>query len=163
MRRAPLVLLVLAAGCGGGGAAGPRVPTIAFTPPAREPASCSSHMRSRARAHVELFRRGNIVVVPAGIGIRGGTRDGAYVRGRCRAALWTEEPTGLVQMARPSTLRTLFATWRRPLPRGAKAWLDGRPWRGPLARLPLRDGAQVVVQEGLPLAPVHAAYTFPPT
>ena len=162
MRRAPLVLLVLAAGCGGGGA-GPRVPTVAFTPPAREPASCSTDSRSHARAHVELFRRGNIVVVPAGIGIRGGRREGAYVRGRCRAALWTEEPTGLVQMARPSTLGALFATWRRPLPRGARAWLDGRPWRGPLARLPLRDGAQVVVQEGLPLAPVHAAYTFPPT
>jgi hypothetical protein len=28
--------------------------------------------------------------------------------------------------------------------------------------LPLRDRAQVVVQQGLPLAPVHAAYTFPP-
>ena len=161
MRPALLVPLVLAAGCGSG-AATPRVPTIAFTPPAREPLSCSTAPRARARAHVELFRRGNIVVVPAGIGIRGGTRDGAYVRGRCRAALWTEEPTGLVLMARPAKLGALFATWRRRLPGGARAWLDGRPWRGPLARLPLRDGAQVVVQEGLPLAPVHAAYTFPP-
>jgi hypothetical protein len=116
----------------------------------------------RARAHVELFRRGDIVVVPAGIGIRGGRREGAYVRGRCRATVWTEEPTGLVLMARPATLGALFATWRRALPRGARAWLDGRPWRASLARLPLRDGAQVVVQEGLPLAPVHAAYTFPP-
>ena len=101
------------------------------------------------------------MVVPAGIGIRDGRRDGAYVHGRCRAALWTEEPTGLVLMARPATLGQLFATWRRPLPR-ARAWLDGRRWRGPLARVPLRDGAQVVVQDGLPLAPVHAAYTFPP-
>jgi len=161
VRRAPLVLLVLAAGCGGGAAA-PRVPTIAFTPPAREPVWCSTTSRARARAHVELFRRGDIVVVPAGIGIRGGRREGAYVRGGCRAALWTEEPTGLVQMARPATLGALFATWRRPLPVRARGWLDGRPWRGPLAQLPLRDGAQVVVQEGLPLAPVHAAYTFPP-
>ena len=59
------------------------------------------------------------------------------------------------------SLGALFATWRRPLPH-ARAWLDGRPWRGPLGRLPLRDGAEVVVQEGLPLAPVHASYTFPP-
>jgi len=110
---------------------------------------------------VELFRRGDIVVVPAGIGIRDGRRVGAYVHGRCRAAVWTEEPTGLVLMARPSTLGALFSTWRRPLPR-ARAWLDGRRWRGSLAQLPLRDGAQVVVQEGLPLAPVHGAYTFPP-
>jgi hypothetical protein len=147
------------AGCGASQTA--HVPTIAHTPPAREPLRCSDDPRARMRAHVELFRRGDIVVVPAGIGIRGGRRDGAYVRGRCRAALWTEEPTGLIQMARPATLGRLFAVWRQPLPRG-RAWLDGRPWRGPLTRLPLRDRAQVVVQEGLPLAPVHAAYTFPP-
>jgi hypothetical protein len=155
--RAALPLVALA-GCGGGAA---RVPTIAHTPAAREPLRCTDGPHARARAHVELFRRGDIVVVPAGIGIRGGARRGAYVHGSCRAALWTEEPTGLVMMARPATLGALFATWRRPLPR-ARGWLDGRPWRGSLARLPLRDGAQVVVQEGLPLAPVHAAYTFPP-
>jgi hypothetical protein len=151
------LLLAAVAGCGGA----QRVPTIAHTPHAHEPLRCTDAPRPRARAHVELFRRGNIVVVPAGIGIRGGRRHGAYVHGRCRAALWTEEPTGLVLMARPTTLGALFATWRRPLPR-ARGWLDGRPWRGPLERLPLRDGAQVVVQEGLPLAPVHSAYTFPP-
>jgi hypothetical protein len=152
------------AGCGDTGTnsdTAARVPTIAHTPPAREPLRCTDSPRARARAHVELFRKGDIVVVPAGIGIRAGVRDGAYVRGRCRAALWTEEPTGLVLMARPATLGALFETWRRPLPR-ARAWLNGRLWRGPLARLPLRDGAQVVVQEGPPLAPVHAAYTFPP-
>jgi hypothetical protein len=159
VRRAVLPLLVLYAGCGGGAA---RVPTIAATPPAREPLHCSTAMRARARAHVELFRRGDIVVVPAGIGIRAGRREGAYVRGRCRAALWTEEPTGLILMAHPATLGALFATWRRPLPRGARAWVDGRPWRGSLGQVPLRDRGQVVVQQGLPLAPVHAAYTFPP-
>jgi hypothetical protein len=160
VRRSGVVpLLLLLAGCGQATSA--RVPTIAHTPPAREPLRCSDAPRARARAHVELFRRGDIVVVPAGIGIRDGRRDGAYVRGRCRAAVWTEEPTGLVLMARPSTLGELFATWRRPLPR-AQAWLNGRRWPGALARLPLRDGAQVVVQAGRPLAPVHAAYTFPP-
>jgi hypothetical protein len=155
-----LPLLLLAAGCGAGDPA--RVPTIAQTPPAREPLRCTDEPRARARAHVELFRNGDIVVVPAGVGIRDGRHDGAYVRGHCRAALWTEEPTGLVMLARPSTLGALFATWRRPLPAGARAWLGGRPWRGPLARLPLHDGAQVVVQQGRPLAPVHAGYTFPP-
>ena len=130
-------------------------------PPAREPLRCTDDVRASARAHVELFLRGDIVVVPAGIGIRDGHRNGAYVSGRCRAAVWTQEPTGLVLMARPSTLGDLFATWGRPLPR-AQAWLNGRRWHGPLAQLPLHDRAQVVVQEGLPLAPVHAAYTFPP-
>ena len=152
-----LACTALAAGCG----AAERVPTIAHTPPAREPLRCTDAPRAHARAHVELFRRGDIVVVPAGIGIQAGRRTGAYVHGPCRAALWTEEPTGLVLMARPATLGALFDTWRRPLPR-ARGWLDGRPWHGPLGQLPLRDGAQVVVQEGLPLAPVHAAYTFPP-
>jgi hypothetical protein len=158
-RSAVVLLLLLLAGCGQ--ATTTRVPTIAHTPQAREPLRCSDAPTARARAHVELFRRGDIVVVPAGIGIRDGRRDGAYVHGRCRAALWTEEPTGLVLMARPATLGQLFATWRRPLPQ-AQAWLDGRRWQGPLARLPLHDRAQVVVQEGRPLAPVHAAYTFPP-
>ena len=137
------------------------MPTIAQTPPAHEPPACTDGLHARARAHVELFLRGDIVVLPAGIGIRGGRRDGAYVRGRCRAPVWTEEPTGLVLMARAATLGQLFDTWRRPLPR-ARAWLNGRRWRAALARLPLHDGAQVVVQEGLPLAPVHSAYTFPP-
>jgi hypothetical protein len=158
-RSIALLCAATAAGCGGGPS--PRVPTIAHTPAARSPASCTVEPPSRARAHVELFRHGDIVVIPAGIGIRGGRRDGAYVHGRCRAALWTEEPTGLVQLARPATLGELFAVWRRPLPR-ARAWLDGRRWRGALARLPLRDRSQVVVQQGLPLAPVHSAYTFPP-
>jgi hypothetical protein len=154
-----LLCAALVAGCGA--RAAPRVPTIAHTPSARPPASCTVEPPSRARAHVELFRRGDIVVVPAGIGIRDGVRDGAYVHGRCRAALWTEEPTGLVELSRPATLGELFSVWRRPLPR-ARGWVDGRRWRGPLARLPLRDRSQVVVQEGLPLAPVHSAYTFPP-
>jgi hypothetical protein len=156
---AVLACAALVTGCGDGEAV--RVPTIAHTPPARAPARCTVDPPSRARAHVELFLQGDIVVVPAGIGIGDGRRDGAYVHGRCRAALWTEEPTGLVHMTGPSTLGRLFAVWGRPLPK-ARAWIDGRPWRGALARLPLRDRAQVVVQEGLPLAPVHSAYTFPP-
>jgi len=158
VRRLAAVALLLVAGCG---QQAERVPTIAQMPPAREPLQCTDSPHTRARAHVELFLRGDIVVVPAGIGIRDGRRDGAYMRGRCRAAVWTEEPTGLVFMSRPSTLGELFATWRRPLPR-ARAWLNGRRWRGPLGRLPLDDAAQIVVQQGLPLAPVHAAYTFPP-
>ena len=47
------------------------------TPPAREPLACTDDLHVRARAHVELFLRGDIVVVPAGIGIRGGRRDGS--------------------------------------------------------------------------------------
>lgn len=160
-RALPAGLACAAAISGCGAAAAPRVPTIAATPPARPPLRCTSDPPTQARAHVELFRDGDIVVVPAGIGIRAGRHTGAYVRGRCRAALWTEEPTGVVHLARPSTLGALFAVWRRPLPH-ARAWVDGRPWHGALARLPLHDRAQVVVQQGPALAPVHAAYTFPP-
>jgi hypothetical protein len=155
---AALACAVLLTGCGSGA---PRVPTIAQTPSAQAPARCTDDPPTHARAHVELFRHGDIVVVPAGIGIRGGVRDGAYVHGHCRAALWTEEPTGVVHLTGPSTLGRLFEIWRRSLPDG-RAWVDGRPWTGPLAGVPLRDRAQVVVQEGLPLAPVHSAYTFAP-
>jgi hypothetical protein len=76
VRRFAVVLLALA-GCGQ--ATGTRVPTIAHIPSAREPLRCSDAPHARARAHVELFLRGDIVVVPAGIGIRNGRRDGAYI------------------------------------------------------------------------------------
>jgi hypothetical protein len=124
-------------------------------------------------AHVELFARGRVVIVPAGIGIAPPrVRDGAYVRGgRCRYPLWTTEPTGLIDAAGPRpTLGRLFAVWGRPLgPRRltgfrgeVRAWVGGRRWPGDPRTIPLTRHAQVVVQAGPPWVVPHARYVFPP-
>lgn len=135
--------------------------------------ACRAGRRRALTAHVELFGRGEVIIVPAGIGVAPPReRDGAYVRGgRCRYPLWTAEPTGLVDMARPGlTLGDLFAVWGRPLSRHrlasfrepVRAWVAGREWRGALAAIPLGEHAQVVVQAGPPWVEPHARYVFPP-
>ncbi len=122
--------------------------------------------------HLELFARGKVMIVPAGIGIAPPfERDGAYVRGgRCRYPLSTTEPTGLIGVTRPGlTLGDLFAVWGRPLGRselvGVRApvtvHLDGRRWTGEPRDVPLRPHAQIVVQAGLPSVEPHASYRFP--
>jgi hypothetical protein len=122
--------------------------------------------------HVELFARGHVVIVPAGIGITPPRRrHGAYViGGRCRYPLWTSEPTGLVHVARPGLrLGDLFAIWGQPLTlrrlarwtAGVTAHVDGVRWRGDPAAIPLRHHAEIVVQAGAPVQRPHAGYLFP--
>jgi hypothetical protein len=124
----------------------------------------------RYGAHLELFARGHIVVVPAGIGVASPRRRGAYVvAGRCSTRLRTREPTGVVEVAPgpTATLGELFDTWGRTLTssqllsfRGpVRAWLDGRPVTGDPRAIRLRRHAQVVVVSGASV-PVHRTYTF---
>ena len=40
-------------------------------------------------------------------------------------------------------------------------FVDGRPWRGPPAAVPLQRHSEIVLEVG-PHVPPHAAYTFPP-
>jgi hypothetical protein len=121
---------------------------------------------------VELFARGHVVIVPAGIGITPPRRrHGAYViGGRCRYPLWTSEPTGLVHVGRPGLrLGDLFAIWGQPLTlgrlarwtAGVTAHVDGVRWRGDPAAIPLRHHAEIVVQAGAPVQRPHAGYLFP--
>jgi hypothetical protein len=133
---------------------------------------CAHGRTTAALAHVELFARGRVIVVPAGIGAAPPRRrDGAYVRSSgCRYALWTEEPTGVVRLAREDLrLGDLFAVWGRQLTRRriagfrgrVRAYVSGRPWRGDPRAIPLRRHAQIVVQVGSPHLPPHASYAFP--
>jgi hypothetical protein len=135
VRRALAIVVGLLAGCGG-------APPVHYV-------------------HVEVFAHGRVVLIPAGLGIDG-RRDGAYVRGHRRGVLFTEEPTGLVGVRRPGlTLADLYAAWGRRLGR-PMVEVDGRPWRGTAADVPLRPHAQIVVQEGYaPIVP-HPTYRFPP-
>jgi hypothetical protein len=140
-------------------------------------AAAISGLRCGARrtgwgAHVELFARGHVVIVAAGIGVAPPReRAGAYVTGgRCRYPLWTSEPTGVVRVARSGlTLGDLFAVWGQPLARGrlgrwrapVVAHVDGIRWRGDPGSIPLRRHVQIVVQAGAPTVSPHPAYSFP--
>jgi hypothetical protein len=133
---------------------------------------CTTARRSVAVAHVELFARGHVVVVPAGLGVAPPRRRaGAYVTGgRCRYPIWTSEPTGLVRLARRElTLGDLFAVWGQPLSRAqmarwrtaVRAHVNGTPWRGDPRWIPLIPHSQVVVQAGPPALRPNARYRFP--
>jgi hypothetical protein len=133
---------------------------------------CTTARRPVAAAHLELFARGHVVIVPAGLGVAPPRRRaGAYVTGgRCRYPIWTSEPTGLVRLARRDlTLGDLFALLGQPLSRGrmarwratVRAHVSGVPWRGDPRSIPLTPHAQVVVQAGPPVLRPNAGYRFP--
>jgi len=116
----------------------------------------------RFGVHLELFAAGKVVIVPAGIGVAPPwRRDGAYVRsGRCSYPVRTREPTGVLEVSRPGlTLADLFAIWGRRLDSFRRGYVDGRRWRGPLAAIPLRRHAEIVLEVG-PFVPPHTSFLF---
>jgi hypothetical protein len=147
----------------------------AFHPPARGPVpgACRSGLGKRSGAHVELFARNRVVLVAAGIGVRGPVMrsGGRITAARCYGDLVTLEPTGvvLVRPGAPATLADLFRAWgqtltaHRLLSFGGRVsvYVDGRPRPGRPATVPLRRHAEIVVEVG-PRVPPHAAYHFPP-
>src|SRR5215217_898348 len=146
-----------------------------FHPRARPPAAgdCSAGpVVGRYRAHVELFGRRRAVVIPAGIGVAPPLRREYHriVGARCRAAARTLDPAGVVHFDRADLrLADLFALWGQPLgPRRmaafrgeVSAFVRGRRVTGDPARIPLRDGAEIVLQVGGYITP-HPSFTFPP-
>lgn len=137
---------------------------------------CGPNQR-RMGIHIELFARGRVVIVPAGIGVAAPfVRDGAYVRPRgCTYPLRTLEPTGVfeVHAGKRLTLGRLFRFWGQPLSatrlvgfrttprRPVRAYIAGKRWRGALSAIPLRRHAQIVLELGK-FIPPHKVYLFPP-
>ena len=122
---------------------------------------CEPRRGARDLAHLEIFVRGRVVLIPRGIG-----------RGRgCDYPLRTTEPTGLVEVERGArrTLGDLFAIWGQPLGRhrvlsfrGAlRAYVGSRQNRGDPRAIELRDHAVVTLEIGRYVRP-HASYVFPP-
>ena len=136
---------------------------------------CGASTR-RFGAHIELFAHNRVVIVPASIGVATPfTRAGAFVRpGGCTYPLRTLQPTGVVQVTagRRLTLSDLFRVWGQPLSRTrlasfrtsarrpVRGYLGGRRWRGPLAAIPLRRHAQIVLELGRFIRP-HRVFLFP--
>jgi hypothetical protein len=187
-----LVALVLG-GCGASATSPPREQAIpaaliaqarpighgaAFHPPARGwvgtgSGACRAPLGRRVGVHVELFAANRVVLVAAGIGVRGPmTRSGGRITGaRCYGDLVTLEPTGVV-LIRPGarlTLAALFRGWGRPLSARrllsftgpVTVFVDGRRRVGPPGDVPLTRHAEIVLEVG-PHVPPHPAYHFPP-
>lgn len=147
----------------------------AFHPPARGalPGACRSPLGRRDGVHVELFAANRVVLVAAGIGVRGPlAHSGGRITGaRCYGNLATLEPTGVV-LIRPGarlTLADLFRAWGRPLSarrllsfRGpVTVFVDGSRRSGAPGAVPLTRHAEIVLEVG-PHVPPHPAYHFPP-
>lgn len=122
------------------------------------------------RVHLELFAGGRVVIIPAAVGLRGARVVlGRVTRARCRARLWTTDPTGVVSFEQGATLGDLFAVWGRALGParlldfrgGVRVYVNGLRRRLDPRDLRLRDGAELVLEFG-PYVPPHRSYRFPP-
>jgi len=143
----------------------------AYHPPPAVHAPCTAApLAGLHRVHVELFAHGRVVIVPAGIGLRGARRTlGRIVAARCRAGAWTLDPTGVVRLERQTTLGAVFAVWGQPLGparllgfRGeVRVFRNGHRMPGDPRALALRDRDQVVLEIGR-YVPPHVRYRFPP-
>lgn len=102
--------------------------------------------------HLVVFKDGQQVTVPAGIGID--------PLGRFISPLHTHAAAGTVHIESPSTvditLGQFFTEWNVPLA-GAKAYLDGQPVADP-AGLVLKDKQMIVVAFGPPPATIPSVY-----
>ena len=146
-----------------------------FVPPAVAPeGDCSTGpLQGRSRAHLELFGRRHAVVIPAGIGLGPPLQHSHSSRitgAACRADARTLDPAGVIDFDRTDlTLGDLFAIWGEPLgPRRmasfrgpVTAFVAGRRATGDPAAIPLRDGAQIVLEVGGYIPP-HRSFLFPP-
>ena len=137
--------------------------------PAARGACAPGALHPGGRVHLELFAAGRVVIVPAGIGVRGGRdRFGRITEARCRGAVWTTDPTGVVHFEGARTLGSVFAAWGRRLRPGrllsfrgpVRLYRNGERIAGDARRLVLADRDQLVLQVG-PYIPPHRSYRFP--
>ena len=125
---------------------------------------------------MEVFAANRVLLLPAGIGTKPPRNllDGRVTRAACYGQLVTLDPTGVV-LVRPGarlTLGALFRSWGQPLsatrlasfsaPAGTRVtvFVNGRPWPGPPAAVPLTRHAEIVLEVG-PYVPPHQSYAFP--
>ncbi len=134
---------------------------------------CTRNGGKRFLAHVEIFIRGRVVLMPAGIGIAPphARRGALVVSGRCDYPLRTREPTGLVEVAEGTSanLADLFAVWGQPLSRGrvlsfrgrVAVFVGSRRVANDPRQIPLGAHSVITLEIGRYVRP-HANYVFPP-
>ncbi len=135
---------------------------------------CTAPAGGWADAHLEVFARGRVVIVPPGVGIaRPRLRVGAAVRGgRCSYPVRTTDPTGVIRYrpGRGLELGDVFAVWGQPLTRtsAVRLPLGGRGarlrrrqalWRGAPRRCRC-GGTTRSWSRSDRVVPPHATYLF---
>ena len=139
--------------------------------------SCQPALGPRDGVHVEVFAANRVLLLPAGIGTTPprASLDGRITAARCYGALVTLDPTGvvLVRQGAKLTLGTLFGSWGEPLSptrlasfsaaarTAVTVFVNGKPWPGAPAAVPLTRHAEIVLEVG-PRVPPHSSYAFPP-
>jgi hypothetical protein len=129
-------------------------------PPAIHAPCANAPLGVGKRIHLELFANRFVVIVPARIGVRGA---------RCRARLWTTEPTGVIRYTGRATLGDLFTVWGRRLSATrllsfagtVRVYRNGVRMRVDPRRVPLVAGDELVLEIG-GYVPPHRRYLFPP-
>ncbi|HEY2379146.1 MAG TPA: hypothetical protein VGH98_24405 [Gemmatimonadaceae bacterium] len=122
--------------------------------------SCDAQegQRIHIHQHLAIFDHGKAMTIPQFIGI---PRES-----RCIYWLHTHTPDGIIHIEAPMdrsfTLGDFFAVWGQPLDRthaaGAstkksqsmRVWLNGKPYSGNPATIPLTAHADIVIQVGPP-------------
>ena len=147
-----------------------------YHPPAHGPGAAAvacrdAPLRQGLRVHLELFAHKRVVIVPAGVGVRGASvRLGNVVGARCRAQTWTVDPTGVVRFGHADErLGTFFTVWSEPLSRlrlagfqgAVSVFVNGARRNVDPRRLLLHDGDEIVLEVG-GYVPPHVSFRFPP-
>lgn len=124
---------------------------------------CTQGGGRRFGAHLELFVRRRVLLVPPGVGVARGRR--------CSYPLRTRERTGVIEISRGTraSVGDLFRLWGQPLgPRRIAgfrsrapllAFVGGKRWRGDVRAIPLTRHAQIVLELG-GYVPPHPRYLF---
>lgn len=136
---------------------------------------CGKDSGRRFGVHLELFAHRRVVVVPAGIAVAPPWRSVRphVLDGACSYAARTRTPTGVIEVASGSriTLGDFFDLWGQALGkrrlagfrveprREVRAYVNGKPWRGPLRAIPLRRHAAIALEVG-GYVPPHPSFRF---
>jgi hypothetical protein len=139
----------------------------------------SETLEYHLHAHLDVFRDGRPVIVPAGIGIDiddpGVKRfDGPLGVGyggivepcddACISPLHTHDPDGVIHTESPTpalnTLGQFLIEWGVELPADAKAYVNGHEHTGDIGAIELADGLEIAIVMGQPPAVIPSA--FPP-
>ena len=122
--------------------------------------SCDAQegQRIHIHQHLAIFDHGKPVAIPQYIGIPSASR--------CIYWLHTHTPDGIIHVEAPSdrsfTLGDFFAVWQQPLDKrraasarpekkeSMRVWVNGQPYAGDPAKIPLTARADIVIQVGPP-------------